>query len=128
MIRRPPRSTRTDTLFPYTTLFRSGIAFTLYAWRAPKFVSEADFELFSREGFLLLNNVFLVCAAAAVLLGTLYPLVIDALNLGKVSVGPPYFNSVFLPLTMPLAVLVGFASAVGWKRTDRKSTRLNSSP
>ncbi|NGY05419.1 heme lyase CcmF/NrfE family subunit [Solimonas terrae] len=93
-----------------------GIAFTLYAWRAPKFVSEADFELFSREGLLLLNNVFLVSAAAAVLLGTLYPLVIEALDLGKVSVGPPYFNSIFLPLTIPLAVLIGFASAVGWKR------------
>jgi cytochrome c-type biogenesis protein CcmF len=93
-----------------------GIAFTLYAWRAPAFVSEAGFELFSREGLLLLNNVFLVCAATAVLLGTLYPLVIDALALGKVSVGPPYFDAVFLPLTIPLAVLVGCASAVGWKR------------
>jgi len=93
-----------------------GIAFTLYAWRAPKFVSQADFTLFSREGLLLLNNVFLVVAATAVLLGTLYPLVIDALNAGKVSVGPPYFNAVFLPLTAPLAVLVGLASAVGWKR------------
>ncbi|MGH8444738.1 MAG: heme lyase CcmF/NrfE family subunit, partial [Solimonas sp.] len=93
-----------------------GIAFTLYAWRAPKFVSEADFELFSREGLLLLNNVFLVVAAFAVLLGTLYPLLAEALNLGKVSVGPPYFNFVFLLLTFPLAVLVGFASAVGWKR------------
>ncbi|WP_028081517.1 heme lyase CcmF/NrfE family subunit [Solimonas soli] len=97
-----------------------GIAFTLYAWRAPKFVSQADFALFSREGLLLLNNVFLVVAATAVLLGTLYPLVIDALNAGKVSVGPPYFNAVFIPLTAPLAVLVGFASAVGWKRAKAR--------
>ncbi|WP_020649831.1 heme lyase CcmF/NrfE family subunit [Solimonas variicoloris] len=93
-----------------------GIAFTLYAWRAPRFVSVADFALFSREGLLLLNNVFLVVAAFAVLLGTLYPLLAEALNLGKVSVGPPYFNAVFLPLTAPLAVLVGLAAAVGWKR------------
>ncbi|SEQ60941.1 cytochrome c-type biogenesis protein CcmF [Solimonas aquatica] len=93
-----------------------GIAFVLYAWRAPRFVSEGELALFSREGLLLLNNVFLVTAAAAVLLGTLYPLLAEAFNLGKVSVGPPYFNMVFLPLTAPLAVLIGFASSVGWKR------------
>ncbi|NKF21669.1 heme lyase CcmF/NrfE family subunit [Solimonas marina] len=93
-----------------------GIAFTLYAWRAPKFVSVADFALFSREGLLLLNNVFLVTAAAAVLIGTLYPLVIESINAGKVSVGPPFFNAVFVPLTIPLALLVGCACAVGWKR------------
>ena len=96
-----------------------GAAFTLYAWRAPRLAtSNADLALFSREGMLLLNNVFLVVAAAAVLIGTLYPLVIDALNAGKVSVGPPYFNAVFLPLTAPLAFLVGLAAAVGWKRAD----------
>ena len=96
-----------------------GAAFTLYAWRAPRLATpNADLALFSREGMLLLNNVFLVVAAAAVLIGTLYPLVIDALNAGKVSVGPPYFNAVFLPLTAPLAFLVGLAAAVGWKRAD----------
>jgi cytochrome c-type biogenesis protein CcmF len=93
-----------------------GGAFTLYAWRAPKLVSDGAFPLFSREGFLLLNNVFLSVSAAAVLLGTLYPLFADAVGLGKISVGPPYFNAVFLPLMAPLALLVGLAAAVNWKR------------
>ncbi|MEQ1438308.1 heme lyase CcmF/NrfE family subunit [Fontimonas sp. SYSU GA230001] len=93
-----------------------GIAFCLYAWRAPRFASEGELQLLSREGLLLLNNVFLVIAAAAVLIGTLYPLVVDAFKLGKISVGPPYFNAVFLPLTAPLAFLIGLASVVGWKQ------------
>ncbi|HEX4872342.1 MAG TPA: heme lyase CcmF/NrfE family subunit, partial [Nevskiaceae bacterium] len=89
---------------------------TLYAWRAPALASEGELALRSREGLLLLNNVFLVVAAAAVLLGTLYPLVIDALGLGKLSVGPPYFNAVFLPLMAPLAVLLSFGAVLPWKR------------
>jgi cytochrome c-type biogenesis protein CcmF len=96
-----------------------GIAFGLYAWRAHRFVADTEFVLFSREGMLLLNNVFLVIAAAAVLIGTLYPLIVDALGLGKISVGPPYFNAVFLPLTAPLVVLIGLASVIGWKRAAR---------
>ncbi|WP_370304990.1 heme lyase CcmF/NrfE family subunit [Sinimarinibacterium flocculans] len=96
-----------------------GIAFSLYAWRAHRFVADGEFALLSREGLLLLNNVFLVIAAAAVLIGTLYPLIVDALGLGKISVGPPYFNAVFLPLTAPLAVLIGLASVIGWKRAGR---------
>ncbi len=94
-----------------------GGALTLYAVRAPKIVRQGEMQLASREGLLLFNNVFLVCAAAAVLLGTLYPLAIDALGLGKISVGPPYFNAVFLPLMAPLAVLVGLSSVVSWKRS-----------
>ncbi len=93
-----------------------GFAFVLYAWRAPKFVADGELQLFSREGLLLLNNVFLVIAAAAVMIGTLYPLVIDAFGGGKISVGPPYFNAVFLPLTAPLAFIVGLAALVGWKQ------------
>ncbi|MFP5306595.1 MAG: heme lyase CcmF/NrfE family subunit [Gammaproteobacteria bacterium] len=93
-----------------------GVAFALYAWRAPRFAAEGELLLFSREGLLLLNNVFLVIAAAAVLIGTLYPLVVDAFGLGKISVGPPYFNAVFLPLAAPLAFIVGLAMAVGWKQ------------
>ncbi|SFF45622.1 cytochrome c-type biogenesis protein CcmF [Fontimonas thermophila] len=93
-----------------------GIAFALYAWRAPRFAADGELQWLSREGLLLLNNVFLVIAAAAVLIGTLYPLVIDAFGLGKISVGPPYFNAVFIPLTAPLVLFVGLASAVGWKR------------
>ncbi|TXH03494.1 MAG: heme lyase CcmF/NrfE family subunit [Nevskiaceae bacterium] len=93
-----------------------GAAFLLYAWRAPKLVSEGELRLFSREGLLLINNLFLVVASASVLLGTLYPLVVDALQIGKISVGPPYFNAVFIPLFAPLLMLVGLAIAVPWKR------------
>ena len=93
-----------------------GGALTLYAWRAPKLVSEGTLTLFSREGLLLLNNVFLVVACAGVLIGTLYPLALDALNAGKISVGPPYFNAVFFPLITPLFVLVGIAVFTPWKR------------
>ena len=78
----------------------------------PQSRSLGGFELVSREAGLLLNNILLVVTAATILLGTLYPLVIDALGLGKLSVGPPYFNTVFIPLTAPLAVLVGI------RRTD----------
>ena len=81
------------------------------------------FDLLSRETGLLLNNVFLVVAAASILLGTLYPLAVDALNLGKISVGPPYFNSVFIPLTAPLAVLVG----IGALSRAGNATALNAS-
>ena len=87
----------------------------LYAIRAPKFATGGVVRLLSREGFLLLNNIFLVVAAAAVFIGTLYPLLADALNLGKLSVGPPYFNSVFVPLTLPLVLLVGCAASLRWK-------------
>ena len=93
-----------------------GASFTLYAWRAPRLVSDGELKLFSREGLLLINNVFLVVSSAAVLLGTLYPLLVDVLNVGKVSVGPPYFNAVFVPLFGPLVMLVGLAVAVPWKR------------
>jgi cytochrome c-type biogenesis protein CcmF len=72
---------------------------------------------------LLINNVLLVVTAATVLLGTLYPLVLDALGAGKISVGPPYFNSVFIPLMAPLAVLVGIGAMLRWKRDQIK--RLN---
>jgi cytochrome c-type biogenesis protein CcmF len=93
-----------------------GGALTLYAWRAPKLVSEGTLVLFSREGLLLLSNVFLVVACAGVLIGTLYPLALDALNAGKISVGPPYFNAVFFPLIAPLFVLVGIGVFTPWKR------------
>ena len=99
-----------------------GGALTLYAWRAPKLASSGELKLFSREGLLLFNNVFLVAACAAVLLGTLYPLALDAMGLGKISVGPPYFNSVFLPMIAPLFLLVGLAAVVPWKRGDWRET------
>ena len=95
-----------------------GGSLALYAWRAPSIRSTAGFELVSREAALLLNNVLLVVVAATVLLGTLYPLLLDALGLGKISVGPPYFNSVFIPLTLPLAAVVGIGAMSRWKRDD----------
>ena len=92
-----------------------GGSLMLYAWKAPKIKSDVHFSLISRETGLLVNNVLLVSAAATVLLGTLYPLFLDALNMGKISVGPPYFNSVFVPLTLPLAAMVGIGALTRWK-------------
>jgi cytochrome c-type biogenesis protein CcmF len=88
----------------------------LYAWRAPNIRSHVSFELVSRETFILLNNVLLVVLAAMVLLGTLYPLVLDAFDIAKISVGPPYFNSMFIPLALPLALLVGIGALSKWKK------------
>jgi len=93
-----------------------GGALTLYAWRAPKLGSTAGFELWSRESFLLFNNILLVIAAALILLGTLYPLFMDGLGLGKISVGPPYFRAVFLVPMLPLLALVGIGMHASWKR------------
>ena len=93
-----------------------GIALALYAWRAAGLAGGGDFEPCSRETFLLANNVLLIATSATILLGTLYPLLMDALNAGKISVGPPYFNAVFVPLMLPLAALLGFAPLARWKR------------
>ena len=91
-----------------------GGSLTLYSWRAPMLKSAAQTKLLSREMAMLLNNIFLSVATAAILLGTLYPIAIDALG-GKISVGPPYFNVVFLSLTAPLAVLIGIGMVIRWK-------------
>lgn len=93
-----------------------GGSLALYAWRAPSIRSSTTFELFSRETALLVNNVILVVVAASILLGTLYPLLLDALGVGKISVGPPYFESVFVPLTIPLALLMGIGALMRWKQ------------
>lgn len=95
-----------------------GSSLTLYAWRAPKSTLGGKFSLTSRETFILLGNVFLVVSAASVLLGTLYPLLIDALHLGKISVGSPYFNSVFVPIMIPLLVLMGIGPWTSWKNSN----------
>ncbi|HKP47154.1 MAG TPA: cytochrome c-type biogenesis CcmF C-terminal domain-containing protein, partial [Pyrinomonadaceae bacterium] len=76
------------------------------------------FEVISRESLLLSNNVLLTVAAASILLGTLYPLIIDALGMGKLSVGPPYFNSVFVPLMVPAAFLMGVGPIARWKKAS----------
>ncbi len=95
-----------------------GSSLALYAWRAPKVGLGARFALLSRETLLLLNNVLLVAATGAVLLGTLYPLVLDALGMGKISVGPPYFDTVFVPLMAPLVFLMGVGPLARWKQAD----------
>jgi cytochrome c-type biogenesis protein CcmF len=92
-----------------------GSSLLLFAARAGKVRSGGSFKLVSRETFLLVNNVLLTTAAAAVLLGTLYPLIIDALNLGKLSVGPPYFNAVFAPIMTPVLLFMVIGSYTRWK-------------
>ena len=95
-----------------------GSSLALFAWRAPKVGLGGRFSLLSRESLLLTNNVLLVVACASVLLGTLYPLLIDALGLGKLSVGPPYFDSVFAPLMIPAVFLMGVAPFARWKQAN----------
>src|SRR2546427_3630533 len=92
-----------------------GGSLLLYAARAGKVTSGADFAPVSRETMLLANNVLLVVAMASVLLGTLYPLFLDALDLGKISVGPPYFEAVFVPLMTPLVFLMGIGPLAAWR-------------
>jgi cytochrome c-type biogenesis protein CcmF len=92
-----------------------GGSLVLYAWRAQRIRGEANFRLLSRETLLLLNNVFLVVAMITVLLGTLYPLIIETLGLGKISVGSPYFNWVFIPLMTPFLFLMGVGPQVYWQ-------------
>ena len=92
-----------------------GSSLLLYALRAPSIRDSAHYALISRENLLLINNILLVTAAASILLGTLYPLVLDALNWGKISVGPPYFSNVFAPLMAPVVLLAGIAPLFSWR-------------
>mgnify|MGYP006269271491 CR=1 FL=1 len=95
-----------------------GGSLLLYGLRAGQIKEHTTYEFSSRESLLLLNNLVLVCSAASILLGTLYPLVLDALNLGKISVGAPYFASVFSPLMLPVYLFAGFAPLVPWKKAS----------
>jgi cytochrome c-type biogenesis protein CcmF len=95
-----------------------GTSLILYAWRAPTVGSGGNFALVSRESFLLINNVLLIVLCASVLLGTLYPLFLDALGMGKISVGPPYFDTMFVALSVPLIILLGMGGSVRWKKDD----------
>ena len=97
-----------------------GSSLTLFAWRAPKVALGGTFGAISRESLLLTGNVLLVVACASVLLGTLYPLIIDALGLGKISVGPPYFNAVFVPIMVPVVFLLAAVPLARWKNTQIK--------
>jgi len=95
-----------------------GGALVLFAWRTSRIGLGGSFELASRESALLANNVLLAVAAVSVMLGTLYPLVLDALGVGKISVGPPYFEAVFVPLMAPALFLMGVGPLARWKRTS----------
>ncbi|HEV8261358.1 MAG TPA: heme lyase CcmF/NrfE family subunit [Burkholderiales bacterium] len=95
-----------------------GASLALFAWRAPRVGLGGKFDFVSRESALLANNLLLIVAAGTVLLGTLYPLFLDALGLGKISVGPPYFDSVFVPLMAPAIFLMGVGPLAKWKRAE----------
>jgi cytochrome c-type biogenesis protein CcmF len=99
------------------TVFIGG-ALVLYVIRTARIGLGGSFSPLSRESFLLANNVLLAAAAGTVLLGTLYPLAIDALGVGKISVGPPYFETVFVPLMAPALFLMGVGPLARWKRAE----------
>jgi len=92
-----------------------GGSLTLFSIRAPKAVAGEEFDLVSKDSMLLTNNILLLVAAAAVLLGTLYPLILEALGLGKLSVGKPYFDAVFVPLMTPALFLMGVGPITRWR-------------
>jgi len=95
-----------------------GGSLLLYVWRAPRIGLGGGFEPLSRESMLLANNVVFAAAAGSVLLGTLYPLALDASGLGKISVGPPYFETVFAPLMAPALFLMGVGPLARWKKAS----------
>ena len=95
-----------------------GGSLALFAWRAPKVGLGGRFAAVSRESALLVNNVLLLAAAGTVALGTLYPIFLDALDLGKISVGPPYFDTVFVPLMAPALFLMGIGPLARWKEAS----------
>ena len=92
-----------------------GASLLLYAFRGPSVRGQGQFKLISRESMLMGNNLFLMVAMATVLLGTLYPLILDALHLGKISVGAPYFNAVMIPIMVPMVFIMGLAPHVKWQ-------------
>jgi cytochrome c-type biogenesis protein CcmF len=95
-----------------------GGSLALFAWRAGRVGLGGIFGVVSRESSLLANNILLIVAMASVLLGTLYPLFLDALNLGKISVGPPYFDAVFYPLLAPAVFLMGIGPVARWRHAS----------
>ena len=92
-----------------------GCSLTLFAFRAPEVKNRITFSWLSKETLLLVNNVLLTISASIVLLGTLFPLIIESLDMGMISVGPPYFNILFVPMIMLLALALGVGVIVNWK-------------
>ena len=95
-----------------------GGSLLLYAWRAPSMEAGGLFKPISREAGLLMNNLFLAAATGIVLFGTLYPLFLEAVTGEKISVGPPFFNSSFVPMMLPLVFVLGLGPFLSWKRAD----------
>ncbi|HUU24694.1 MAG TPA: heme lyase CcmF/NrfE family subunit [Methyloceanibacter sp.] len=95
-----------------------GGAFALFAWRAPLLSQGGLFAPISREGALVFNNLLLTVACAAVFVGTLYPLALEAVTGEKISVGAPFFNLTFVPLIVPLLIAAPFGPLLAWKRGD----------
>jgi cytochrome c-type biogenesis protein CcmF len=95
-----------------------GGSLALFAWRAPLLKQGGLFAPVSREGALVVNNLFFAAATAAVFIGTLYPLALEALTGAKITVGPPFFNATFLPILVPLLAFLPFAQTLAWKRGD----------
>jgi cytochrome c-type biogenesis protein CcmF len=105
----------------YMLILSIGGALALFAWRAPLMQPGGAFAPLSREGGLLLNNLLLATATATVLLGTLYPLALEVLGGGKISVGPPFYNATFVPLMLPLLIAVPIGAMLAWKRGSLSS-------
>lgn len=100
-----------------------GGSLTLFAFRASNVASFSRFSLYSRETALLLCNIILVVSCITVLLGTIYPLIVDAFALGKISVGPPYFNAVFVPIMSLLFIIMGIGPLIRWKKAKQGELR-----
>ncbi len=102
-----------------------GLSLVLYAWRAPTVNTGGSFSLFSKESLLLTNNILLVVACASILLGTLYPLFLDALGFDKISVGPPYFDTIFFLLMLPLVLLLAIGPMTRWQQENPQRILMN---
>ena len=108
-------------ILAFLTLVVGG-SLTIYALRAPKVAGGKPFQMLSRETLLLINNLLFACAAAMVLLGTLYPLIGDALGVGRISVGPPYFGFMFVLLMLPVVLLIPCGPFFRWAAGDWRAT------
>ena len=97
-----------------------GLSLLIFALRAPRVSHKVSFGWLSRDALLLINNIMLVIITVTVLMGTVYPLLLDALDLGKISVGPPYFNALFVPLTLIMSLFMGMGAVTRWKDTSSK--------
>lgn len=97
-----------------------GGALALFGYRAPTLKPKSSFSPVSREGAILVNNLFIVSAALTVFLGTFYPLFVDAITGNKISVGAPYFNMTFLPIMIPALILLGAVGKLSWKKASAR--------